>query len=335
MTSKLTVPSEQIEEMKRIRRERLEGLKKRAEQIQLQPLPKGQPYKAIAISVDASNVPIETDVVDGVIIRCADSDGVTYFQGIVATDAPKESIAKFIDDLFQTTPVLSKLIAIMGADSWQEVCGFGAENTDLDRFVREMLEWGSLVALAEQSSRTILLKDGFLRGKAIKPKSAVLPSSAVRGRINFLDNLRDFFAENCKSKDNFLIGIAKESAVLDKHQVLLRYVEGFSTNRAFYLEIPKEFLEETYGWRFYAPDVEWGKLYFVRTQAHKQGRVMTLEVPWFLENDLDKVLRILASLPARTLPDRFRGLADPIARAHENTNLLMNFGKAIQKEIMQ
>jgi NurA domain len=335
MTSKLTIPAEQIEEMKRIRHERLEALKKRAEQIQLHPLPKGQPYKAIAISVDASNVPIETDVVDGVIIRCSDSDGKEYFQGIVTTDAPKEAITRFIDNLFQTTPILSNLLITMEADSWQEVCDFGSANTDLDRFVREMLEWGSLVDLAKQSSRTILLKDGFLRGKAIKPKSKISRSNSVQSRVNYLDNLRNFFEQNCRSKDNFLIGIAKESSVLEKYQVLLRYIKGFSDNRAFYLEIPEDILKETYGWRFLSSDYEWGRLYFVRTQAHSQGRVMTLEVPKFLENDLDKVLRILASLPVRTLPDRFRGLADPIARAHENTNLLMNFGKAIQKEIMQ
>jgi NurA domain len=335
MTSKLTVPADQIEEMKRIRRERLEALKKRAEKIQLQPLPKGQSYNAIAISVDASNVPIETDVVDGVIIRCADSEGKEYFQGIVTTDAPIEAIAQFIDNLFQTTPILSNLLTIMGADSWQEVCGFGVENTDLDRFVREMLEWGSLVELANQSSRTILLKDGFLRGKAIKPKSAISKRDSVQSRVNYLDNLRTFFQQNCISKDNFLIGIAKDSSVLEKYQVLLRYIKGFSDNRAFYLEIPEDILKETYGRRFLSSDYEWGNLYFVRAQAHSQGRVMTIEVPGFLERDLEKVLRILASFKTRTLPDRFRGLPNEIAQAHENTNLLMNFGKAIQKEIMR
>ena len=129
--------------------------------------------------------------------------------------------------------------------------------------------------------------------------------------------------------------IAKDSSVLEKNKVLLRFVKGFKDNRGFYLKIPQDILEDTYGWRFLATDVIWGELYFVRVQAHASGRVMTIEVPSFLETQLDDVLRILADFKLRNLPDRFRGLPDPVACAHENTNLLMNFGKSIQKEIMQ
>jgi len=324
MTSKLTVDQEQIDRMKEIRRRRLEELKKRAESIQLIPLPRGQAYKAIAISVDASNVPIETDVIDAVVIRCADSDGNEYFQGMVTTDAPRHEIEQFMDHLFSRTPVLNNLLDKTKASSWQDLSDFkGAAGSDLDRFVREMLEWGSLVALAENSSRTILLKDGLLRGKAIKPRGG------------FLENLRQFFEQNCQQRGNFLVGIAKETAVLEKYKVLLQFIKGYSENRAFYLPIPKDLLEETYGWRFLAADVIWGDLYFVRTQAHYLGRVMTIEVPDFLESQLNEVLRILADFKLRNLPDRFRGLPDPLARAHENTNLLMNFGRALQKEIMR
>jgi len=53
MKSKLTIPQEQIDAMKEIRRKRLEELKKRAESIELAHLPKGKSYRAIAISVDA------------------------------------------------------------------------------------------------------------------------------------------------------------------------------------------------------------------------------------------------------------------------------------------
>jgi len=81
--------------------------------------------------------------------------------------------------------------------------------------------------------------------------------------------------------------------------------------------------------------VIWGDLYFVRLQAHASGRIMTVEVPDFLENRLHDILRILADFKLRSLPDRFRGLPDPIACAHENTNLLMNFGRSLQKEIMR
>jgi len=325
MTSKLTIPQEQIDRMRDIRQKRLGELKKRAESIQLSPLPKGKSYKAIAISVDASDVPVETDVVDAVAIRCADSNGEEYFQGIVTTDGPVSAIEQFLSELFTRVPVLKSLLEKMQAPSWQDLADFHVAQgrSDLDRFVMELLEWGSLVMLAESSYRTILLKDGLLRGKAIKPQGG------------FLKNLRQFFEHNCKERGNFLIGIAKESSVLEKNRVLLRFVNGFRDNRSFYLKIPQDILKATYGWRYLAADIIWGDLYFVRVQAHASGRVMTIEVPDFLDGQLDDVLRILADFKLRSLPDRFRGLPDPIACAHENTNLLVNFGKSIQREVMR
>jgi len=311
--------------MRDIRVQRLLELKKRAETIQLSNLPRGQSYKAIAISVDASNVPVETDVVDAVALRCADSSGTVYYQGIVATDGPLPAIRNFMDTLCAQVPVLRNLLETMKASSWLDLADFQVARgrSDLDRFVMELLEWGTLVTLATTSSQTILLKDGLLRGKAIKPQGP------------FLDNLRQFFADNCAERHNFLIGIAKQSSVLEKNQVLLQYVDGYQANRSFYLQIPQDILESTYGWRFLDDDYKWGDLYFVRVQAHASGRVMTVEVPTFLSERLDDVLRILADFKLRSLPDRFRGLPDPVARAHENTNLLMNFGKSIQKEIMR
>jgi len=325
MTSKLTIPQAQIDRMKDIRQKRLEELRKRAESIELAPLPKGKSYKAIAISVDASNVPVETDVVDAVALRCADSNGKEYFQGLVTTDGPVFAIEQFLNDLFTQVPVLKNLLEKMQAPSWQNLADFHVAQgrSDLDRFVMELLEWGSLVTLAESSYQTILLKDGLLRGKAIKPQGG------------FLQNLREFFEQNCKERGNYLIGIAKESSVLEKNRVLLRFVKDFSTNRSFYLKIPYDILEDTYGWRYLATDIIWGDLYFVRVQAHASGRVMTIEVPGFLEDRLDDVLRILADFKLRSLPDRFRGLPDPIACAHENTNLLVTFGRSIQREVMQ
>ena len=326
MTSKLTIPQEQIEKMREIRQKRLGQLKERAKQISLSPLPKGQSYKAIAISVDASNVPVETDVLDGVVLRCADSNNGVYFQDLVMTDGPVDEIEKFLDRLFSNAPVLRKLREKMKAPSWKVLTDFSGVvhgRSDLDRFVMELLEWGTLVTLAESSSQTILLKDGLLRGKAIKPQG------------DYLNNLRIFFDENCNKNGNFIIGIAKESSVLEKYKTLLNFVDGFRDNKGFYLKIPQELLQETYGWRYLAADITWGDLYFVRLQPHAAGRIMTLEIPTFLEHKLYDVLRILAAFPLRNLPERFRGLPDPIACAHENTNLLMNFGRSIQKEIMQ
>jgi hypothetical protein len=324
--SKLTIPQHQIDTFKDIRQKRIEELRKRAENINLVPLPRGKSYKAIAISVDASNVPVETDVVDAVVIRCSDSNGgLPYYQGLVPTDGPVSAIEDFLDSLFGTVPVLLNLLNRMKASSWRKIADFGVAQarTDIDRFVMEMLEWGTLVTLAEKSSQTILLKDGLLRSKAFKPQGG------------YLDNLRMFFEQNADEKGNFFIGIAKESAVLEKYKVLLKFVKGFSENRAFYLKIPQDLLQDTYGWRYLDADIVWGDLYFVRTQAHSQGRVMTVEIPSFLEKRLDEILRILADFRLRSLPDRFRGLPDPVASAHENTTLIKSFGKSIQKEIMQ
>ena len=322
MVSKLSISQAELGLLRKARQKRIQVLKERAAKIQLSRLPPGQAYKAIAISVDASNVPVELDVFDGMLVRCADSDGGEHFQRIVLTEAPEQNIQSLFDTFFDSTPVLQALLEAMQATSWRDFMpAFGLMTPD--RFISEMLEWGTLVKLASESTRTILLKDGLLRTKFIKPKP------------DCLGNLRQFFARNCEQSGNFIAGIAKTSKVFEHSRLLLTFVKGYSSRQAFYLQVPQDLLEESYGWRYYAEDVKWGELFFIRLMPHPHAKVMTIEVPTFLEDRLDDVLRILAALPLRSLPDRFRGLPDPLARAHENATLRLNVGKAIAREVMQ
>jgi hypothetical protein len=322
MVSKFSVSQEEFRSLRDARQQRIQTLKKRAAEIQLSRLPPGQAYKAIAISVDASNVPVELDVFDGMLVRCADSDGREYFQHIVLTDAPEQNIESLFDVFFESTPVLQSLLEAMQTATWRDFMpAYGRMSPD--RFISEMLEWGTLVKLATESTKTILLKDGLLRTKFIKP------------RPDCLDNLRAFFAKNCEENGNFITGVAKTSKVFEHSQLLLTFVQGYTSRQAFYLQVAQDLLEESYGWRYIAEDVKWGELFFVRLMPHSHARVMTIEVPAFLNDRLDDILRILAALPLRSLPDRFRGLPDPLARAHENATLRLNVGKAVAREVMQ
>lgn len=322
MTSKYSLSKTEIQILRERRRRRIEYLKKRAAEMSLSPLPAGQPYKAVAISVDASNVPVETDVFDGMLIRCADSDGEEYFQHLVLTEAAEASISELLDDFFEEVPVLRLLLDVMEVETWRAFAPF-EEARSPDRFISEMLEWGVLVKLAADCRRAILLKDGLLRTKFIKPNAEAL------------HNLRAYFAESCKQHENFIAGTAKTSRVFEQNKLLLQFVEGFTSRRAFFLRVPQDLLEESYGWRYIAEDVKWGELFFVRLMPHPDARIMTVEVPDFIENKLQDILKVIAALPLRNIPDRFRGFPDPLARAHENATLRRSVGGAIARRIMQ
>ncbi len=321
--SQLSIPESRIDYLRQSRMQRIEQLKKEAASLNLKHLPKGQAYKAIAISVDAGEVPIETDVFEGVILRCADSDGQAYFHDTVLTDADVSDIGALLDDLFGTVPVLQKLLEIAGASKWGDLAP-GFVQFDPSDFIRETLELGTIVSLAEKAYKTIFLKDGLLRTKLIKPQ------------YGYLDNLKSFFEANCSKNENFLVGVAKDSVPLRVAHRRLELKPEFRTMRTFYTLIPNDILELSWKWkRFREGDIPWGNVYLVRLFPHHHAKILTLEVPYFLEDSLDAVLRILAALPLRQIPDRFFGFPDPLARAHEHATLRLNVGKAIAREVMQ
>jgi hypothetical protein len=328
---RFSVPEERIAYLRKVRGERLAQLKEEAKQLTIKPLPKGQSYKALAISVDAGEVPIDADVFEGVILRCADSEGVEYFHDVVLTDGDREDVERLIDNLFQDTPVLQRLLKVMGAERWRDFAPTFVDYDPAD-FLREMLEWGTIVTLAEKAYKTIFLKDGLLRTKLIKPPQKDETSSIP----SYLDNLRNFFEANCYNKGNFLVGVAKDSKPLQQAYKLLALKEEFLSNRSFYVKLPNFILKRAWKWtRFREGDVPWGDIYLVRLFPHAHARILTLEVPKFLEEDLDSVLRVLAALPIRLLPDRFFGFPDPLVRAHEHATLKLNIGSAIAKEVMK
>jgi len=320
---RLSIVESRVEYLRQVRQQRIEKLEKEAKSLELRPLPKGQAYKAIAISVDAGKVPIETDVFEGVILRCADSDGQEYFHDTVLTDADVSDIGALLDELFASVPVLQKLLEVASASNWDDLAP-GFVQFDPADFIREMLELGTIISLAEKAYKTIFLKDGLLRTKLIKPQGA------------YLDNLKSFFEINCSEHENFLVGVAKDSAPLRVAHRRLEFKQEFRTMRTFYALIPDDILELSWKWkRFREGDIPWGNVYLVRLFPHHHARILTLEVPFFLEDRLDSVLRILADLPLRQIPDRFFGFPDPLARAHEHATLKLNVGKAIAREVMQ
>lgn len=320
--SGLSLPESRVQYLRGVRQQRIEKLDEEAKALVLKPLPKGQAYKAIAISVDASNVPIETDVFEGVILRCADSDGTEYFHDAVLTDADITDIDALLDELFTSVPVLQKLLGVAGASSWSAIAP-SFVTFDPSDFIREMLELGTIISLAESSYKTIFLKDGLLRTKLIKPQQG------------YLNRLKEFFKVNCVANENFLVGVAKDSAPLRIAHRRLALRSDFRTMKTFYASIPDDILELSWKWRrFREGDIPWGPVYLVRLFPHYHARILTLEVPDFLEDELDSVLRILAALPLRQIPERFFGFPDPLARAHEYATLKLNVGKAIAREVM-
>ncbi|MFN5953590.1 MAG: hypothetical protein ACK6A9_22240 [Dolichospermum sp.] len=312
-------------------------------------------YRFHAFSVDFGDQPIELEYTTGRYMKCADSDGKIYFERTIPEDIACKDLVDIIDKLFTQEP-LSSLLEIIEFDDWRDLSYLASFDKrkledrpprNLREFLRECLEWSVLLDYARNYRRSILLKDGLLRNKIFK-RIADDPNCAYR-------KLQQKVAEICNENENLIIGIAKSSKLLRQVNKYLEKTPTFKSQKPFVLKIENDhpIMQLSYTYDLYREgEVVFGdNLHLTRFKASLSADIFTIEIPSFAEINWDGIpagrkqefidqsytyiVGLIAGLPQRTLPSRFNGAPEPLAKAHEYAHTKQIVAKGIQRTIRQ
>jgi hypothetical protein len=311
-------------------------------------------YRFHAFSVDTGDFPIELDYTIGRYFRCADSDGKVYVDRAVPEEVPSEDVIDFVDGLFKEEP-LKDLLDILEIKNWSDLSYLvtleeGKKDStkpprNLREFLRECLEWAVLLGYARKNTKVILLRDGLLRNKIFKRE--------VRDPNSAYYRLQSKVTEICQKNENLIVGVAKSSSLLRHLDIYLQDTSVYKSGKPFVLRIENdhELMTLSYTYDLYREgEVVFGKnLHLARFKENIRADIFTLEIPEFAETNWDGVpegrrrqykdksyeyvVSLIAGLPKRTLPDRFNGAPEPLARAHEHARTKKVTAKGIEIKI--
>lgn len=310
-------------------------------------------YRFHAFSVDFGDQAIELEYTSGRYMKCADSDGKVYFQRVIPEEIPSEDLVEIVDQLFKTE-TLSSFLEILEFPDWREL-SFLVSSKDsksqaprnIREFLRECLEWSVLLNYARSNKRLILLKDGLLRNKIFK-RVANNPDCAYIKLQNAIETI-------CKSNENLIIGIAKSSKLLRQVNKFLGETSIFKSQKSFVIPIENdhEIMKISYTFDLYREgEIVFGDyLYLTRFKPNLSADIFTVEIPDFAEKNWEGVpnarrklfsnrsyayiTALIGGLPQRTLPGRFNGAPEPLAKAHEYAHTKEVEAVGIQRKIRQ
>jgi len=312
-------------------------------------------YRFHAFSVDFGDQPIELEYTTGRYMKCADSDGKIYFERTIPEDISCRDLVNIIDNLFGQEP-LSSFLEIIEFDDWRDLSYLASFDKrkledrpprNLREFLRECLEWSVLLDYARKNRRLILLKDGLLRNKIFK-RIADNPHCAYRKLQQKVENI-------CNENENLIVGIAKSSKLLRQVNLFLQKTPTFKSQRPFVLKIENdhEIMQLSYTYDLYREgEVVFGNhLYLTRFKSSLSADIFTIEIPAFAETNWEGIpvgrrnefmnqsyayiVGLIAGLPQRTLPSRFNGAPEPLAKAHEYAHTKQIVAKGIERTIRQ
>jgi hypothetical protein len=110
---------------------------------------------------------------------------------------------------------------------------------------RELTEWAVLLDMTNKDygSDTLIIFDGFLRSKVFKStlfaRYGELLAEAVK-------------RQKAARRNIYLVGVAKQSAVLARYRLALKLKHILRGNYPAYVQIPRELEEKAYVWSEYA-----------------------------------------------------------------------------------
>jgi len=175
--------------------------------------------------------------------------------------------------------------------------------------LREILEWSVLLELAWNTgpAKVLLLRDGLLRTKTMKPETVAKLSKS--------------FEEAYNKNGCMLIGVAKRSKVLNYLSLALELDGVFHKNYPCFCEVPEEISDESYNWdqTKYKTLQTFGKMHLVKFTEQKGGLVYPVDVPNWLMNKRKEVLEYAAETSKSSFPNL--GYPYPLVKAHENAVL--------------
>lgn len=254
--------------------------------------------------------PFEFDIVD-----VADSNGNIKMKFAAPSGdlLDTDGLGKIVEEL-DAHPIIRRFLDLLGRDSLTEISGILTDKGTL----MEISEFACMfdkIASAPPDEQIIILKDGFLRTKKIRPE-------LLSGMMDMIREKRDHVK---------VVGVAKASKIMFLLKAAMICEKTFPDDTVGYVEIPLDIENMAYRWSGHGPlnpknpvplDYAFGRLYVARLARHKDLFV-TVEIPRDLKNDapiytngeINEIMGYLAKDSASSYP--VIGYPQTIMRAHE------------------
>jgi hypothetical protein len=282
-------------------------------------------------------------------VRIVDSYGKPHYVGAVS---PYTNIAQLNEFHLEKRTPLGRLMRDLGVDGLWNLSRFIPHpNTPPEairrswvQHYRDLMEWAVLYKYVMRQSfatDTLLVRDGFLRSLAFYPMLFKEMWERIRQRV---DKLRQR-----ERRRVFLVGIAKQSRILDRYHLVM-FLEGVLVRPdACYLPVPRFMEEQVYRWTQYGrtPESEAetetgeahyeviGKLHFAKFGDRPYDPIYPVDVWVYHEerNEVDEVFSYLLADAQAGFPQPFYPLC--LQKAHEQANLSGFEGEMLQELVVE
>lgn len=296
-------------------REKMATLRKMVRDLEFIPVDPTGMYVPITFkSFDGGTFNLHFDPFEFDIVEVADSNGnrVLNFAAPGGDLLDGKDLGPIISDL-DSNEIIGRFLRMMGTTSLLEA-------SDIPNEKGTLMEIGELACIFDKvhssahDGQTIILKDGLLRTKKLKPA--------------LIGHLKNVIAE--KSEHVKVVGVAKTSKVLFLLQTALLCERVFPRDQIGYIKVPLEIENMAYKWRGrlvpggdHGPlKYAFGRLYIAKL-SRSSNLLVTVEIPdsfdtgkrIYTNNDVMEILGYLARDSAHSYP--IIGYPQTIMRAHE------------------
>lgn len=282
-------------------------------------------------------------------VRVVDSHGKPHYVGAVS---PYTDVAQLNEFHFQNETPLGILMRDLDVDGLWHLSRFipypDTPPQEIRRrwvqVYRDLVEWAVLynyVMYESFATDTLLVRDGFLRGFVFQPELFMNMWARIRARVEAL--------RQRERRRVFLVGIAKQSRILDRYHLVM-FLEGILVRPdACYLPVPRFMEEQVYRWTQYgrAPETESetetpeasyeviGRLHFAKFGDRPYDPIYPVDVWTYHEerNEVDEVFSYLLADAQAGFPQPFYPLC--LQKAHEQANLSGFEGGLLQELVIE
>ncbi len=292
----------------------LKELREQVHNLKVQALDYRQCYAIAPVATDGGENRLTFDPINIEIVRVVDSDGQERLQKILPLSGGAEAIRNSFDvSSPEKVPVLVSLLERLGItyNELSSTLDGSIRGGDLHAIIknfREIAEWAVLLEIAWNpgKSKVLVIHDGLLRTIAINP--TVIPK------------LQKSFEEAYVEKGSLLVGVAKQSKVLNYLSLALALERTLARKYPCFCEVPREMEAKAYNWaRSWLERSTFGRMHLAKLVENPDALVFPVDIPEWLMGRRKEILEYLAETAKNSFPTL--GYPEPLLRAHEHAVL--------------
>ncbi len=280
---------------------RFDNLRDLVRRLVLVPIEPVSNYSAISyVSVDGGMMGIRLEPFDVKFIEIADSFGNEPLKFLMATDeyGHPENL-RFMDSI----PLVRTFLDVLGASSVADIVQFPSDASVAMEIAELACIFDRLVR--DPDTPLLLLKDGLLRTKSIRP--------------DFKPRMLAALVKNTRRR---LVGVAKQSRVVSLLSSAMHVEKKLPADFTGYIEVPEEIERAAFTWPINYKILPFGKLYIAKLSP-RSTLLVTVEIPHnFSSNkpiysgqEIAEIIGCLAKDARYSFPTI--GYPQTIMRAHE------------------